>query len=93
MSVRPQYLLVATVVGVGLYFAGVPLGTLVLLTAVAYMVSMHLGGHGGHGEGSNHGHGGCGGGVGGDKQAAPGRTTNARPPLDDTRPSTDYHVH
>lgn len=33
---------------VALYFAGVPVGTLLLIAAAGYMMSMHLGGHGAH---------------------------------------------
>lgn len=56
MSIKPRYLLLVAAVAVGLYFAGVSLSTLLWLAAGAYMVSMHLGGHGhgghgGHGEG------------------------------------------
>lgn len=49
MSIRPRYLVLALVAGVGLYLAGVSLGTVLFLAAGAYMLSMHLGGHGGHG--------------------------------------------
>lgn len=54
MSVKPRYLLIAGAAAVGLYFAGVSPGVLLLLLWGAYMLSMHLGG----GHGGGHGHGG-----------------------------------
>jgi hypothetical protein len=52
MRVKPKYLVLALVAALGLYLAGVPMGTLILLLAFAYMASMHLGGgHGGGGHG------------------------------------------
>lgn len=62
MSIKPRYLLLAAAAAVALYFAGVPVGTLLLIAVAAYMLPMHLGGHGGHGGGGHGGHGGHGGG-------------------------------
>lgn len=42
MSVKPRYLLIATAVATGLYFARVSLRTLPLLAFLAYMASMHI---------------------------------------------------
>ena len=57
---RAAYLAVgALALGIGLYAAGVPLNSLLLIAAVVGMVAMHAGGHGGHG-----GHGGPRNGVG-----------------------------
>lgn len=54
MRVNPGYLILALAAALGLYLAGVSVGTLIFVLAFAYMASMHLGG--GHGGG----HGGAG---------------------------------
>ncbi len=43
--------LAAVVAGGGLLIAGVPTTTVLLMAFFGFMVSMHLGGHGGHGGG------------------------------------------
>jgi len=86
MSIKPRYLVIAAAVAAGLYLVGVPAGTLVLLAFGAYMISMHLGGHGGGG-----GHGGHGGGHGGD--SADPRGTSARPAPTAATPPSEHRSH
>ena len=74
MSIKPRYLIVAAVVAGGLSALGVSVGTLIFLSALAYMASMHLGLGGGHG-----GAGGHAGGCGGHAQSKPASDTSQTP--------------
>lgn len=54
MRVNPGYLILALAAALGLYLAGVSVGTLIFVLAFAYMASMLLGGgHGGAGSRTN----------------------------------------
>ncbi len=86
MGIKPRFLLVAAAVAAAFYFAGVPVGTLLLIAAAGCMMSMHLGGHGGHGGGGHGGGGHGGGGHGGGGQsdvgpADPSRSSNRAGPV------------